>query len=92
MITEAPHSTSPRDVLKRLAETVDMAWEAGVGLSELAYRLQRDFIIRGLEQAGGNQLLLAETIGMHRNTLARKMAWLGVPVPEKRRVKCALRK
>ena len=36
-------------------------------------RLEREYILRVLEEAGGNRTRAAEILGVHRRTLARRM-------------------
>jgi DNA-binding NtrC family response regulator len=92
MITEFEPADPLPGIYRHLADVADLAWKGGISLPELLTILRHEFISRGLEAAGGNQVLLADAIGIHRNTLARHMAAVGVPAPEKRRQQCALRR
>jgi transcriptional regulator of acetoin/glycerol metabolism len=44
--------------------------------------LERDAIITALEQSGGNRSVAAESLGMGRTTLYRKLRALGIETPE----------
>jgi DNA-binding NtrC family response regulator len=92
MITEFKPAEAAPGIHRHLVDVADLAWKGGIGLPELLTILRHEFISRGLEAASGNQGVLADAIGIHRNTLARHMAAVGVPVPEKRRQQCALRR
>ncbi|WP_310056365.1 sigma-54-dependent Fis family transcriptional regulator [Arthrobacter ginsengisoli] len=44
--------------------------------------LERDAIVAALEQSGGNRSVAAESLGMGRTTLYRKLRTLGIETPE----------
>ena len=44
--------------------------------------LERDAIVAALEQSGGNRSVAAESLGMGRTTLYRKLRALGIDIPE----------
>lgn len=44
--------------------------------------LERDAIVAALEQSGGNRSVAAESLGMGRTTLYRKLRALGIETPE----------
>ncbi len=47
-------------------------------------QVERTLIALVLERSGGNQLEAARRLGMNRNTLRKRIADLGIPLPEKR--------
>lgn len=64
-----------REALESLiAQMVDK----GILFEEAATEFERRFIERVLGQSGGNQTLAARRLGMHRNTLCRKIADLKI--------------
>jgi Fis family transcriptional regulator, factor for inversion stimulation protein len=48
--------------------------ERGILFEEAVEEFEKRFIKRALERAGGNQSKAAQTLGIHRNTLSRKVA------------------
>ena len=52
---------------------VDRLLEGGVGLQDATELLERGMIGGALIRAEGNQSAAAKTLGIHRNTLQRKM-------------------
>ncbi len=48
--------------------------ERGVPYAAAAQEFERKYIRRVLERTGGNQSRAARLLGMHRNTLSRKLA------------------
>jgi DNA-binding NtrC family response regulator len=60
-------------VRDRLEQLVDEMLQKGIFVDEARRELERRFIIRGLAHSNGNLGRTAERLGMHRNTLARKM-------------------
>ena len=50
-----------------------MMVERGILLEEAMAEFEKKFIKRVLEHARGNQCRAAETLGIHRNTLSRKI-------------------
>ena len=47
--------------------------ERGILLEEAVTEFEKKFIKRALELANGNQCRAAKVLGIHRNTLSRKM-------------------
>ena len=81
----------PEDVHQRLVDTVNAAWDGGIQLRELLAATQREFIRQGFAHTRGHRGLLADAIGVHRNTLTRIMERVGAPAPERRK-QCAQRR
>jgi Fis family transcriptional regulator, factor for inversion stimulation protein len=59
-----------RDQLESL---VGAMVERGILLDEAVTEFEKKFIRRVLEHAGGNQSRAAKVLGIHRNTLGRKV-------------------
>jgi DNA-binding NtrC family response regulator len=57
---------------------------AGVNYDAAMQAFERLFIIETLDKHKGNQFKAAAEMGMHRNTLRRKMAELAIPKPKTR--------
>lgn len=47
--------------------------ERGILLEEAVQEFEKKFIKQALEQSGGNQSRAASILGIHRNTLSRKL-------------------
>ena len=60
-----------REQLDRLIEEMI---EKGIRFTEAHHEFERRFIARVLARQDGNLSRAAEILGMHRNTLSRKMA------------------
>ena len=58
----------------QLDEFVDRLFGAQISLGEAIELLERKMIQRALESSGGKQTLASQRLGIHRNTLQRKMA------------------
>lgn len=56
------------------ASLVDHLLEKGFFLEQAVEILERTMIAQVLEQSGGNQTAASKVLGIHRNTLQRKMA------------------
>ena len=67
-----------RDLLLRL---VDQMVDGGIRFDEGRREFERRFIERALADAHGHLSETAERLGIHRNTLARKMAELRIKRP-----------
>lgn len=64
-----------------VAEMVDK----GIRLDEAVSEFERRFIKRALDRQQGKVCQAAEHLGIHRNSLSRKMSYLGiVPRPARR--------
>ncbi|MGB0036576.1 MAG: helix-turn-helix domain-containing protein [Candidatus Acidiferrales bacterium] len=60
-------------VKDQLDSLVGMMVERGILLDEAVTEFEKKFIRRALEQANGNQSRAAKVLGIHRNTLSRKV-------------------
>ena len=52
---------------------VDTLIKGGFFLEEAVEMLEKTFIVRALEHTGGNRSAASKLLGIHRNTLKRKM-------------------
>ena len=59
-----------KDQLESLVGTMV---ERGILLEEAVEEFEKKFIKQALEQSGGNQSRAASILGIHRNTLSRKL-------------------
>ncbi len=57
----------------QLESLVGMMVERGILLEEAIVEFEKKFIRRVLERNNGNQSRSAKTLGIHRNTLSRKV-------------------
>jgi len=71
-------------VKRELDNLVTQMYSTGVPFEEAVRQFQRQFLLEVLHSHRGNQCKAAEELGMHRNTLSRKMAELGLGVAEVR--------
>jgi Fis family transcriptional regulator, factor for inversion stimulation protein len=60
-------------VKDQLESLVGMMVERGILLEEAVTEFEKKFIKRALESANGNQSRAAKLLGIHRNTLSRKV-------------------
>jgi DNA-binding protein Fis len=60
-------------VKDQLESLVGMMVERGILLEEALTEFEKKFIKRALEHANGNQSRAAKLLGIHRNTLSRKV-------------------
>lgn len=60
-------------VKDQLESLVGMMVERGILLEEAVTEFEKKFIRRALERANGNQSRAAKILGIHRNTLSRKV-------------------
>jgi transcriptional regulator with PAS, ATPase and Fis domain len=60
-------------VKDQLESLVGMMVERGILLEEAVFEFEKKFIKRALERADGNQSRAAKILGIHRNTLGRKV-------------------
>jgi len=56
--------------------------EKGILLEEACSEFERRFLQRALERARGNRTLAAQTLGIHRNTLSRRLRELNLAAPK----------
>jgi Fis family transcriptional regulator, factor for inversion stimulation protein len=61
-------------VKEQLESLVGLMVERGILLEEAMEEFEKKFIKRVLERANGNQCRAAKVLGIHRNTLSRKIA------------------
>ncbi len=59
---------------ERLEELVDEMVTKGIRFEDAQREFEKRFIARALETAQGNLCRAAELLGIHRNTLSRKIA------------------
>lgn len=64
--------------------TVDRLLGAGVFLPQAVEILERGMIAGALRNAEGNQCAAAKALGIHRNTLQRKMVEFGLGKPARK--------
>jgi Fis family transcriptional regulator len=60
-------------VKDQLEALVGQMVERGILLEEAVIEFEKKFIKRALERTGGNQSRAARELGIHRNTLGRKV-------------------
>jgi DNA-binding NtrC family response regulator len=60
-------------VKDQLESLVGQLVERGIMLDEAVNEFEKKFIRRALERANGNQSRAAKVLGIHRNTLSRKV-------------------
>jgi Fis family transcriptional regulator, factor for inversion stimulation protein len=71
--------------VKELLESlVGMMVERGILLEEALTEFEKKFIKRVLEHAKGNQCRAAKILGIHRNTLSRKISRYRLDSPGRR--------
>ncbi|MGH9738259.1 MAG: helix-turn-helix domain-containing protein [Candidatus Acidiferrales bacterium] len=58
---------------EELESLVGMMVERGILLEEAVTEFEKKFIKRVLERSNGNQCRAAKVLGIHRNTLSRKI-------------------
>jgi DNA-binding NtrC family response regulator len=63
---------------ERFDGLIERLLEANVFLPEAIELLERSMIYRALDQQAGNQCAAAKQLGIHRNTLQRKMQDFGI--------------
>lgn len=56
-----------------------------IGFEDACVEFERRFIRKVLEKVNGNKSRAAITLGIHRNTLSRKIGELGLEHPPRRR-------
>jgi DNA-binding NtrC family response regulator len=63
---------------ERFEGLIEHLLSGNVALDEAIEILERSMIQRALEKSGGNQCAASKTLGIHRNTLQRKMQEYGI--------------
>ena len=69
----------------QLVSLVNLMVEQGVRYEDAVAEFEKRFIKRVLDNNSGNQTKAAEALGIHRNTLSRKIEELGLDHRPKRR-------
>ena len=64
----------PRLMNERLERLIEEMVQKGIRFSDASREFERRFISRVLAESDGNLSKAADTLGIHRNTLSRKMA------------------
>jgi Fis family transcriptional regulator, factor for inversion stimulation protein len=72
-------------VKEQLESLVGMMVERGILLEEAVTEFEKKFIRRVLEHSRGNQCRAAKVLGIHRNTLSRKITEYHLGHPSRRR-------
>jgi DNA-binding NtrC family response regulator len=72
-------------VKDQLVSLVNLMVEQGVRYEDAVAEFEKRFIKRVLENNSGNQTKAAEALGIHRNTLSRKIEELGLDHRPKQR-------
>ncbi len=70
---------------EQLDSLVGMMVDRGILLDEAMTEFEKKFIRRVLEHSRGNQCRAAKTLGIHRNTLSRKISQYHLDHPLRRR-------
>ena len=65
--------TVERVLREKLESLVSEMLEKRIYLDEAVRELEKKFILSALAKTGGNQSRAAEVLGLHRNTLGRKI-------------------
>lgn len=72
-----------------LEEVIDEMVAKGIYWSEAAQQFEKLFILRALESSSGNLSRAAEIMGVHRNTLSKKVREHGILPKQMNRVRKA---
>jgi len=72
-------------VKEQMDSLVGMMVERGILLEEAVTEFEKKFIRRVLERCKGNQSRCAKELGIHRNTLSRKITEYHLDHPHRRR-------
>ena len=70
---------------EKLEALVHQMIEQEIGFEDAVVEFERRFIRRVLERVNGNKSKAARTLGIHRNTLSRKIGELGLDHQPRRR-------
>lgn len=65
--------TVGQNIKDRLEETINEMVSKGIYWSEAASQFEKLFILRSLQQSNGNLGRAAQIMGIHRNTLSKKI-------------------
>ena len=78
--------TARRAQIKQvLEEVIDEMVAKGIYWSEAESQFEKLFILRAFQENGGNLGRAAETMGVHRNTLSKKIRQYGIKKNSKKR-------
>jgi len=66
-------SAAPSKIKQVLEEIIDEMVAKGIYWTEAVSQFEKLFILRALEKSDGNLSRAAETMGVHRNTLSKKL-------------------
>jgi two-component system nitrogen regulation response regulator GlnG len=72
-------------VKEKLDALITQMVQDDIGYDDAVSEFEKRFIRKVLEKANGNQSKAAKTLGMHRNTLSRKIEDLGLDHRPRRR-------
>jgi len=72
-------------VKDQLEALVSQMIEHGILYADAVCEFEKKFIRKMLDKSNGNQSRAAQTLGIHRNTLSRKIEELGLDHQPKRR-------
>ncbi len=70
---------------EKLDDLINQMVEDEIDYEDAVSEFEKRFIRRVLERANGNQSKAAKTLGIHRNTLSRKVEQLGLDHQPRRR-------
>ncbi len=66
-------SAAPSKIKQVLEEIIDEMVAKGIYWTEAVSQFEKLFILRALEKSNGNLSRAAQTMGVHRNTLSKKL-------------------
>ena len=66
-------SAAPSKIKQVLEEIIDEMVAKGIYWTEAVSQFEKLFIQRALDESNGNLIRAAETMGVHRNTLSKKI-------------------
>lgn len=70
--------TSHQEQLKQFEQSIALYYSSGILYQEFQRECNKRFIMHVLRACNGNQCRAARELGMHRNTLSRTIAELGL--------------
>ncbi len=76
---------SAGQIERQVEDLVAAGLTTGISMAEAENALRRAWIQAELGRQGNNQCAVAASLGVHRNTVVRKMKELSIAVPEHRR-------
>lgn len=75
---EPTSAAKEREMKDQLESLIDQMYSSGILYSEAVREFRKKFILRVLRERRGNQCKAGRELGMHRNTLSRAIAELGM--------------